>query len=181
MGSFVALPFFRCCEESDQQHRLIASSTIQCLIFSLIFDCAMTQVLRRRGPVGTPTTQPLHLVGRRVPAGGHGLEPRLDGQALARVGDGYSEHICTLVFVGEWLLVLFLLLYFLPFSWLVPSRGADGEENVGGHQAVDEGRREQGVSSTMLGMRKAGQRRTYEAGGGRRCRLERGVRASAVK
>ena len=147
MGSFVALPFFRCCEESDQQHRLIASSTIQCLIFSLIFDCcAMTQVLR--AGVDPSVRRLLNLStwwGGACLLVATGWSLVWTGKRWLCVGDGYSEHICTLVFVSEWLLVLFLLLYFLPFSWLVPRLAEQMvKKHVGGHQAVDEGRREQG-------------------------------------
>ncbi len=46
MLSFVFLPFYRCCGQDDTRHRLVAAQTVQCLIFSLIFDCcACTQVI----------------------------------------------------------------------------------------------------------------------------------------
>ena len=121
MVSFVALPFYRCCEETDTQHRLMASQTIQCLIFSLMFDTmAMTQVLR--AGVSPSMRRLLNLAtwwGGICLVIAVGWSLLWTAKRWLCVGDGYSEDVCTLVFVAEWLLFVFLLLYFLPFSWIV--------------------------------------------------------------
>ena len=121
MSCFVALPFYRCCEADNATHTVLASQVVQWLLNSLICDVlACTQLLR--AGVQPSIRRGLFL---STMWGGFCI---LAGAAWSLVWtakqwwcveDGYSRSVCTFVFVGEWLLVFSLLVFYVPMSWLV--------------------------------------------------------------
>ena len=127
MVAFIAMPFFPCCGKDDSRHRLVASATVQGLIFGFIFDiCACTQILRHGVHDSVRAVLTFSTVWGAICLAISTIFSLIwTAKRWICVGDGYvvgdpqSEGMCTLVFASEWLLVLFLLFYFLPTSVVI--------------------------------------------------------------
>ena len=125
MAFFIATAATPCCEEQDNSHRFRASVLFMNWVFALIFDVVGCTQLLRAG-VHPLLYRPLlraNVLGSMSLVIGLGFSGVWTCKAWTCTGEdgsaGWSDAACSTVFASEWLMVISLFCFFLPWPRLM--------------------------------------------------------------